>query len=68
MATITLRVPGMTCRHCLRSVTSALRDVQGVQRIEADATTATVVLAGTMRQADVLNSLDACGFPGGIVP
>jgi hypothetical protein len=39
-----------------------------VQRIEADATTATVVLAGTMRQADVLNSLDACGFPGGIVP
>jgi copper chaperone CopZ len=67
MATITLRIPGMTCRHCVRSVTSALRDVAGVESIEANATTGTVVLAGSMQQADVLDGLEWCGFPGDVV-
>jgi copper chaperone CopZ len=58
----------MTCRHCVRSVTSALRDVAGVESIEADATTGTVVLAGSMQRADVLHGLHCCGFPGEIVP
>ena len=61
-----LKVPAMTCRHCVRTVTAYLRDVEGVQTVEADALTARVVVRGTMSTADVLLALAACGFPGGV--
>ena len=68
MRTLPLRVPGMTCRHCVRKVTAVLRDVPGVQLVQADLTTATVVLSGEPTVADVLAALDEAGFPGTIVP
>jgi copper chaperone len=34
MGTITLNVEGMTCGHCEEAVTKALRQVQGVERVE----------------------------------
>jgi hypothetical protein len=34
---MTVLVPGMTCRHCVRKVTAALRDVAGVALVQADA-------------------------------
>ncbi len=64
MSTLTLRVPGMTCRHCVRKVTAALRDVPGVQLVQADLTTSTVVLHGDPSASDVLAALDRAGFPG----
>ena len=36
MATTTLKVQGMTCQHCVRSVTQALESHEGVQRAEVD--------------------------------
>lgn len=36
MATATLKVSGMSCQHCVRSVTSALQSVEGVERAEVD--------------------------------
>ena len=64
MSTVTLLVPGMTCRHCVRKVTAALRDVPGVQLVQADLTTTTVVLHGEPTVADVVAALDRAGFPG----
>ena len=64
MSTLTLLVPGMTCRHCVRKVTAALRDVPGVQLVQADLTTTTVVLRGDPTVAEVLAALDGAGFPG----
>ena len=32
MATATLKVTGMTCQHCVRSVTQALEGHEGVKR------------------------------------
>jgi copper chaperone CopZ len=64
MSTLTLRVPGMTCRHCVRKVTAVLRDVPGVQLVQADLTTSTVVLHGNPAVSDVLAALDRGGFPG----
>ena len=61
-----LRVPAMNCRHCVRTVTAHLRDVEGVHTVEADAVTARVVVRGTMSTADVLLALADCGFPGGV--
>ena len=65
---VTLLVPGMTCRQCVRKVTAALRDVHGVARVEADVRTTTVVLHGDPAVADVLAALDGAGFPGTVVP
>lgn len=36
MATTTLKVQGMTCQHCVRSVTQALESRDGVSRAEVD--------------------------------
>ena len=36
MAIATLKVSGMSCQHCVRSVTSALQSVEGVERAEVD--------------------------------
>ena len=67
MSTLTLLVPGMTCRHCVRKVTAALRDVPGVQLVQADLTTSTVVLDGDPTVVDVLAALESAGFPGTVV-
>jgi len=32
----TLRIDGMTCNHCVRSVGDALRAVQGVRAVDVD--------------------------------
>lgn len=63
-----LKVPGMTCRHCVRTVTAALRDVPGVELVQADARATTVVLSGEPLATDVLAALKAAGFPGTVVP
>ncbi len=65
---MTLVVPKMTCRHCVRTVTAALRDVPGVELVQADARAATVVLRGEPAVTDVLAALKAAGFPGTVVP
>ena len=67
MSTVVLLVPGMTCRHCVRKVTAALRDVAGVALVQADARTTTVVLHGDAAEAEVLAALDGAGFPGTVV-
>jgi copper chaperone len=36
MATATLKIQGMTCQHCVRSVTQALESQEGVARAEVD--------------------------------
>lgn len=36
MATTTLKVEGMTCQHCVRSVTQALESRTGVLRADVD--------------------------------
>ncbi len=68
MRSFTLFVPGMTCRHCVRTVTAVLRDVPGVQLVQADLTTTTVVLHGDPSPSDVLAALEKGGFLGTVVP
>lgn len=64
--TIRFVVPGMTCRHCVRTVTASLRDVAGVTVVQGDARTRSVVLRGDMTQEDAFAALRACGFPGSV--
>lgn len=64
VSALRLRVPAMTCRRCVRTVTARLRDVPGVATIEASASERTVAVAGTMSAREVLSALDECGYPG----
>ena len=36
MATVTLNVSGMTCRHCVHTVQRALESMEGVERANVD--------------------------------
>jgi copper chaperone CopZ len=67
MTTVTLLVPDMTCRHCVRTVTAALRDVAGVRLVQADARTTRVTLHGEPVVTDVMTALEAAGFPGTVL-
>jgi copper chaperone CopZ len=68
VSTVALLVPGMTCPHCVRKVTAALRDVAGVALVQADASTTMVVLQGDAAVPEVLAAVDGAGFPGTVVP
>lgn len=68
---LVVAVPGMTCRHCVRTVTRALRDVPGVMTVVADMASRTVVITGDVDEHDVLCALEHSGFPapeGGLKP
>ena len=54
MAEVRLSVGSMECRHCVRQVTSWLRDVVGVETVTADAKAGTVTLSGSMTVEDVM--------------
>jgi copper chaperone CopZ len=51
-------VVGMTCRRCVREVTSRLRDVPGLERVTANPARSLVHLSGSMTLADVLAAFE----------
>ena len=54
MNDIELVVGGMTCRRCVREVTSRLRDVPGLERVTVNPARSLVHLSGSITLADVL--------------
>ena len=59
---IVLRVPRMTSRRSVRTVTAGLRDLPGVETIQADSSTASLVVEGTVLERDVRLTLTELGF------
>lgn len=49
---INLRITGMTCSHCAATVTSAIRELDGVERVNVDYSSS----HGTVRFNDTLLS------------
>ena len=62
MNDIELVVGGMTCRRCVREVTSRLRDVPGVERVTANPARSLVHLSGSINLADVLAALEGTTY------
>ena len=67
-AVIVLRVPRMASRRDVRAVTAALRDLPGVETIQADSVTASLVVEGTVLEQDVRLMLTELGFSADAQP
>lgn len=65
---ITLRVEGMGCDGCVRSVREALAAVPGVGRVEVDLQqgSATVEAAPAIDPAGLIAAVDAAGYEAAI--
>ena len=62
--TTTYTVTGMTCGHCVASVTEELLEVDGIETVEVDLATGavTVTSAGPVERADVAAAVDEAGY------
>jgi copper chaperone CopZ len=68
VAVIVLRVPLMASRRDVRAVTAALRDLPGVETIQANSSTASLVVEGTVLEQDVRLMLTELGFSADAQP
>lgn len=63
MSTLTYSVPGMTCDHCVRAVTSELAAVAGVSDVSVDLATKLVVVSGIDLEDDALRAaIEEAGY------
>lgn len=64
--TVTARyaVTGMSCQHCVDSVTAEVGRIPGVEQVEVDLATGTVAVtsASALADADVSAAIDEAGF------
>lgn len=58
-----LRIEGMTCGGCARSVTKAIRSVDPDARVEADPAARTIEVETTASPADLRRVLAEAGYP-----
>lgn len=59
--TIVFDVPGMTCGHCVASITKEVQAVAGVQSVDVDLDTKKVTVVGGERDA-LVDAIDEAGF------
>lgn len=65
---ITLSIPDMSCGHCKASVEQALGALPGVGEVTVDLTARSAVVTGSAALENLLQALDAVGFPAKAVP
>lgn len=60
----TFRVPGMTCGHCEKAVTTEVMKIAGVESVRIDLESKQVVVASDQQLAwsDVVSAIDEAGF------
>jgi len=59
--TIVYSVPGMTCQHCVNSVTTEVSAVPGVESVAVDLTAKTVTVTGG-DDAAIRAAIDEAGY------
>ncbi len=62
MTELVLSVPGMTCDHCIRAITSEVSAVAGVERVDVRLETKTVRVCGPADEAAVRAAIDEAGY------
>lgn len=63
MSEVQFLVPGMTCDHCVNAVSTELSSVPGVETVEVDLETKTVVVSGSqINPNDLIAAVDEAGY------
>ena len=62
MTTTTYDVKGMTCGHCVRSVTEEITEVDGVSSVDVDLESGTAVVTGDPDPEAVKAAVTEAGF------
>ncbi|CAA9221475.1 MAG: Copper(I) chaperone CopZ [uncultured Acidimicrobiales bacterium] len=62
MTTTTYDVKGMTCGHCVRSVTEEISELEGVSSVDVDLEKGTAVVTGDAEVEDVRSAVTEAGF------
>lgn len=60
--TNTLQIRGMTCQHCVRSVTKALEGVAGVDNVSVDLGAGRARVEGPADPASLLQAVESEGY------
>ena len=58
-----LKVPDMTCGHCVASVTKAVKSVDAAASVNVDLASRTVEIDSAAEPAKVSKALEAAGYP-----
>lgn len=62
MSMIELKITGMTCAHCVQSVTKALQGVPGVDKAEVDQAGGVVRVRGQADSAVLIAAVQDAGY------
>ena len=64
MATSTYAVTGMTCEHCVRAVTEAVRRIEGVAEVTVDLPTGALTISSSepIDDATVAEAVEEAGY------
>ena len=62
MTTATYTVTGMTCGHCVASVTEEVSALPGVDDVQVDLPTGQLTVQGTATREDVARAVDEAGY------
>lgn len=60
---LTLSVPDMSCGHCVKAITEAVKEVDTAATVSTDLATRTVRIETLAESAKILKSLDDVGYP-----
>lgn len=66
--TLNLKITGMTCGHCVRSVTGALKAVPGVTAAEVDLKSGSATVEGAPDPAALLAAVAEAGYKAEVRP
>ncbi len=62
MSTVTYSVPGISCGHCKMSIEGKVSGVDGVDKVEVDIGTKTVLVEGSAADAAIRAAIDEAGY------
>lgn len=63
MSKLTFQVPGMSCGHCVESVSTAVRGVEGVGAVDVDLDAKLVVVEGQgLSEAPLRQAINDAGY------
>lgn len=60
-ATVTYKVPDISCEHCVNAITESVTAVAGVDTVEVDLDAKSVTVVGGAN-AEVITAIDDAGF------